>query len=92
MNNRNKLVANKLFRDNSQPEALVAFGVIAVVFAVVLATALGHVGEYQLNAMYNCKIGYTEVEHQRWCRNENDGFGNLHDGGQYPRRWTTQAQ
>jgi hypothetical protein len=58
------------------------FGLIAIVFFVVGAAALDNVGEYQLNATYNCSIKYNEQEHQRWCRNELDGFGSLYDGGQ----------
>ncbi len=58
----------------------VAISTIAVTW--MMAETLNHVGEYQLDAVYNCSIKYNEQEHQRWCRNELDGFGSLYDGGQ----------
>ncbi len=57
-------------------------GIVLTMLAAVMATTLDSVGEYQLNAVWNCGWEYTEIEHQRWCRNELDGFGSLYDGGQ----------
>lgn len=57
-------------------------GLGLIMFAQMNAAIADSVSQYQLNAVYNCSIKYTEIEHMRWCRNEQDGFGFMYDGGQ----------
>ena len=61
---------------------LLLIAIILIPTFWVGARALDNVGQYQMDAMWNCGWVYSEPEHQKWCRNELDGFGSLYDGGQ----------
>ena len=54
-------------------------GVFLVLIACVGAATLDNVGEYQMQANWNCYHLYDEYEFMRFCRNEKDGFGSLID-------------
>ncbi len=61
---------------------LIVIAMFTIPIAWMMAETLDNVGQYQMDATWNCGWVYSEPQHQKWCRNELDGFGSLYDGGQ----------
>ena len=55
------------------------FYLIIVAFVFIYTDEADNHSRAQLEISYRCNLEYVESDHQRYCRNELDGFGHLVD-------------